>query len=224
MFSKDSIAFLDDLAANNNRTWFEENRSQYEALVREPARQFIAEMAPLLETFAPHFRADPRKSGGSLMRVFRDTRFSRDKTPYKTNIGIQFRHATGKDVHAPGLYVHIASDECFLGVGCWHPDGDSLARIRDWIAHKPERWFAVRDESGFVGEWTLSGESLTRPPRGYPADHEAIEDLKRKDFIAIANLSPEQVLGKDFASTAGARFAAATPFLKFLCDALAVEC
>ena len=142
-------------------------------------------MAPLLETFAPHFRADPRKSGGSLMRVFRDTRFSRDKTPYKTNIGIQFRHATGKDVHAPGLYVHIASDECFLGVGCWHPDGDSLARIRDWIAHKPERWFAVRDESGFVGEWTLSGESMTRPPRGYPADHEAIEDLKRKDFICL---------------------------------------
>ena len=125
MFTRASIKFLDDLAANNNRIWFEENRSQYEALVRAPALAFISEMSPVLKTFAPHFRADPRKTGGSLMRVFRDTRFSRDKTPYKTNIGIQFRHAVGKDVHAPGFYVHIASDECFLAVGCWHPDADS---------------------------------------------------------------------------------------------------
>lgn len=223
MFSTATIKFLDELAANNNRIWFEENRSRYEALVREPALAFIAAMAPVLQTFAPHFRADPRKSGGSLMRVFRDTRFSRDKTPYKTNIGMQFRHAGGKDVHAPGFYVHIASDECFLGVGCWHPDSDSLARIRDWIACKPDRWFSVRDHSAFVEEWTLSGESLTRPPRGYPADHEAITDLKRKDFIGIGSLSPEEVTSRDLVELVGARFASATPFIGFLCDALGVD-
>lgn len=224
MFTAASLNFLDDLAANNNRIWFEENRSRYEALVREPALEFISEMSPMLKTFAPHFRADPRKSGGSLMRVFRDTRFSRDKTPYKTNIGIQFRHDGGKDVHAPGFYVHIAIKECFLGVGCWHPDPASLARIRDWIACQPERWFSVRDDAGFTSKWSLSGDSLTRPPRGYPADHEAIKDLKRKDFIAVCPLSPEQVISEDLVELVGARFTTATPFIKFLGDALEVDC
>ena len=120
MFSKATLEFLDELDANNNRTWFEANKQRYESLVRGPALDFIEAMGPVLKTFAPHFRVDPRKTGGSLMRVYRDTRFSHDKTPYKTNIGIQFRHALGKDVHAPGFYVHIAADECFFAAGCWH--------------------------------------------------------------------------------------------------------
>ena len=104
------------------------------------------------------------------MRVFRDTRFSHDKTPYKTNIGIQFRHELGKDVHAPGFYVHLSTVECFLAVGCWHPDSDALGRIRNRVAQKPEKWFSVRDENRFASHWTLSGDSLARPPRGYAAD------------------------------------------------------
>lgn len=223
MFTTASIQFLDELVANNNRIWFEENRSRYEAMVREPALEFISEMSPVLKSFAPHFRADPRKAGGSLMRIFRDTRFSRDKTPYKTNIGIQFRHASGKDVHAPGFYVHIAGDGCFLAVGCWHPDSESLARIRDRIAGEPDEWFSARDHAGFVEEWTLSGESLTRPPRGYQADHAAIEDLKRKDYVAMAALSLDEVLGQNLVQLAGSRFAVATPFMKFLCEALQVR-
>lgn len=223
MFTQDSLDFLDDLAANNDRPWFAANRARYERLVLAPALSFIAEMAPVLASFAPQFRADARRSGGSLMRVHRDTRFSRDKTPYKTNIGIQFRHQGGKDVHAPGFYLHVASDGCFLGAGCWHPDSASLLHIRDAIAEEPERWFAVCDDSGFAANWTLSGESLTRPPRGYPADHAAIEDLKRKDFIAIATLSADEVIAENLPELAGARFATATPFMKFLCSALAVD-
>lgn len=223
MFTTASIKFLDELAANNDRIWFEENKSRYEAVVREPALAFISEMSPLLTSFAPHFRADPRKSGGSLMRIFRDTRFSRDKSPYKTNIGIQFRHASGKDVHAPGFYVHIAGDGCFLAVGCWHPDTDSLARIRDRIADEPEKWFPARDDGSFVEVWSLSGESLTRPPRGYQADHAAIEDLKRKDYVATSALSLDEVVDRDFVRLAGSRFAVAIPFMKFLCEALQVQ-
>ena len=219
MFTKATLEFLDELAANNNRAWFEKNKPLYESLVREPALDFIEAMAPLLKTFAPHFRADLRKVGGSLMRVFRDTRFARDKTPYKTNIGIQFRHELGKDVHAPGFYVHLAVDECFLAVGCWHPDADALGRIRDLVAGKPERWFAVRDDKDFVSTWALSGDSLTRPPRGYAADHPAIGDLKRKDFIGIARLSQAEVTSPELPKLAGTRFAAAAPFMKFLCDA-----
>jgi uncharacterized protein (TIGR02453 family) len=223
MFNKATLRFLDELAANNNRAWFESNKPRYEALVREPALEFIAAMAPYLEKFAPHFRAEPRKMGGSLMRVFRDTRFARDKTPYKTNIGIQFRHELGKDVHAPGFYVHVATDECFLGAGCWHPEADALGRMRDLIAAKPERWFALRDDRTLAAHWALAGDSLTRPPRGYSAEHPAIEDLKRKDFICLASLSRDEVTGSGLVKLAAARFAAAAPLMKFLCEAQGVQ-
>jgi uncharacterized protein (TIGR02453 family) len=223
MFSKATFEFLHELEANNNKTWFEANKPRYESLVREPALDFIEAMGPLLEKFAPGFRADPRKVGGSLMRVFRDTRFSRDKTPYKTNIGIQFRHAVGKDVHAPGFYVHVATDECFFAVGCWHPDSDALGLLRDRIAQKPEQWFAARNDKKFVSQWALSGDSLTRPPRGYDVNHPAIEDLKRKDFVAIAALSAAEITGPGLAKLTGKRFAQTAPFMRFLCEALDVQ-
>ncbi|MDO8988801.1 MAG: DUF2461 domain-containing protein [Sideroxyarcus sp.] len=222
MFTKATFKFLNELAANNNRAWFEENKPRYESLVREPALDFIEAMDPVLAKFAPNFRAEPRKVGGSLMRVFRDTRFSRDKTPYKTNIGIQFRHQLGKDVHAPGFYVHIATDECFFGAGSWHPESDQLAKYRDYIAQKPEKWFAARDDKKFAAQWDLWGDSLTRPPRGYAADHPAIEDLKRKDFVALAALSAAEVTGPGLVKLAGSRFATAAPFMKFLCEALEI--
>jgi uncharacterized protein (TIGR02453 family) len=223
MFSQATLTFLDELAANNDRTWFEANKSRYESQVREPALDFIEAMGAQLSSFAPHFRADPRKIGGSLMRVYRDTRFSRDKTPYKTNVGIQFRHELGKDVHAPGFYLHISTDECFLAVGCWHPDSYALGRIRDLIAEKPEKWFAARDDEQFVAHWTLSGDSLKRAPRGYAVDHAALDDLKRKDFIGIAPLSLREVATPGLVELAGAQFAAASPFMKFLCDAISVR-
>ncbi len=219
MFGKATFRFLDDLAANNDKAWFEANKARYESEVREPALEFIAAMARPLREFAPHFRAEPRKLGGSLMRVYRDTRFARDKTPYKTNIGIQFRHELGKDVHAPGFYVHIANDECFFGAGCWHPEPEALGRIRDRIAAEPWRWAKVRDDRKFAAHWALAGDSLSRPPRGYAAEHPAIEDLKRKDFIALASLSAEQATGSGLVRLATERFATAAPLMKFLCDA-----
>lgn len=223
MFSKATLGFLNELAANNDRAWFEENKPRYEALVREPALEFIAAMTEPLAKFAPHFRAEPRKMGGSLMRVFRDTRFARDKSPYKTNIGIQFRHELGKDVHAPGFYLHIATDECFLGAGCWHPEAEALGHIRDLIAAQPKRWLAARDDKKLAAHWTLAGDSLTRPPRGYAADHPAIEDLKRKDFIGLAALSFAEATGPGLVKLASERFAAAAPLMKFLCEAQGVQ-
>ncbi|HNG17134.1 DUF2461 domain-containing protein [Accumulibacter sp.] len=220
MFSQATLSFLDELAANNNREWFAANQARYESLVREPALAFIAAMAPELASFAPHFRAEARKIGGSLMRVQRDTRFARDKRPYKTNIGIHFRHQLGKDVHAPGFYVHIASDGCFLGAGCWHPEPDALARIRTHIAEHPERWFAARDERQFAAHWALAGECLSRPPRGYATDHPAIDDLKRKDFIALAPLAIAQATDQALLPLAARRFAEAAPLISFLCAAL----
>ena len=223
MFSKDTLNFLDDLAVNNNRIWFEDNKSRYESLVREPALQFIEAMVPALETFAPHFRADSRKTGGSLMRVHRDARFSHNKTPYKTNIGIQFRHELGKDVHAPGFYLHIATDGCFLGIGCWRPEADELSKIRQRIAEKPQNWFAARDDKDFLAHWNLDGDCLKRPPRGYDVNHPAIEDIKRKEFVAGSSLSFNDVTNAKLPKLVGQRFAAAAPFMKFLCEALGVQ-
>ena len=222
MFDEATLGFLRDLSANNNRAWFEVNKSRYDALVREPALDFIEAMGPRLAAFAPRFRADTRRLGGSLMRVYRDTRFARDKTPYKTNIGIQFRHELGKDVHAPGFYVHISCDECFLAVGCWRPEAEALARIRERIVEKPELWFAVRDDPAFAERWAVSGDRLMRPPRGYAADHPAIDDLKRKDFVAVAALSRADVLSPALIDLASERFTASRRFMEFLCGALGV--
>jgi uncharacterized protein (TIGR02453 family) len=222
MFTPNTFRFLDELAANNNKTWFEANKKNYELLVREPALDFIESMAPALASFAPAFRAEPRKIGGSLMRVYRDTRFSRDKTPYKTNIGIQFRHQLGKDIHAPGFYMHIASDECFFAAGCWHPEADMLSGIRNLIVAKPDKWLAARDDKKFTAEWNLAGDSLTRPPRGYDVNHPLIADIKRKDFIALSALSAAQVTGRGLVKLAEKRFTATLPFMKFLCAALDV--
>jgi uncharacterized protein (TIGR02453 family) len=222
MFTAATFGFLDELAANNDRAWFDANKARYEAVVREPALEFIAAMGPLLRGFAPNFRAEARRTGGSLMRVHRDTRFSRDKAPYKTNIGIQFRHALGKDVHAPGFYLHVSTSECFLGAGCWHPEADALGRIRRRVADDPRRWLAARDDRSFRRHWTLAGDSLTRPPRGYAIDHPALEDLKRNDFIALAPLAADDVASPGLVKMAGNRFAGAAPLMKFLCEAIGV--
>lgn len=223
MFSPATFTFLNDLATHNDKLWFEANKARYEELVRGPALAFIEAMGERLPGFAPNFRADARKMGGSLMRVYRDTRFSRNKTPYKTNIGIQFRHNLGKDVHAPGFYVHVALDECFFGVGCWHPEALALGQIRARIAEQPERWLAVRDDAAFTAHWSLAGESLARPPRGFAADHPAITDLKRKDFVALAALEPSEVTAPGLVDLASERFTAAAPFMAYLCGAVGVQ-
>ena len=120
-FRPELFAFLEELKANNDREWFAANRDRYEEELLEPAMDFIAAFAPKLEKISPNFRADPRPSGGSLFRIYRDTRFSKDKTPYKTNVGIHFRHELARDAHAPGFYLHIGPGEAFAGAGIWHP-------------------------------------------------------------------------------------------------------
>ena len=125
--------FLSELKENNNKEWFESNKARYESDVREPLLRFVTDFGVRLAEVSPHFVADARKSGGSLFRIYRDVRFSKDKTPYKTNAGLQLRHESGKDVHAPGFYLHLQPNEVFIGVGIWHPDNTTLGKIRDAI-------------------------------------------------------------------------------------------
>ena len=218
--SRETLQFLVELTENNDRDWFKENQRRYEEQVREPARAFIRALAPKLKKITPHLVVSDQKVGGSLMRPQRDTRFARDKTPYKTNLGIHFRHVAGKDVHAPGLYVHLDPGEAFLGAGMWHPDAHALNAVRKRIVAAPKAWLKARDDAAFCAHFALSGETLSRPPKGYSADHPCLADLKRKDHIGIARLKGSALLGADAVELAVERFRAAKPYMKFLCDAL----
>lgn len=221
-FEPSLLEFLDQLTDHNNRPWFQENRGRYEHEVFEPCQAFIRAFKPRLKKISPYFVASDRRVGGSLMRVYRDTRFVKDGSPYKTNVGIQFRHELGQDVHAPGFYVHIASGECFLAVGVWRPDPEALGRIRQAIVAGSERWRRARDDKKFRRRFALDGDSLKRPPRGFPADHPLVEDLKRTDFIGLSELTERDVLAKSFLDRVAAAFTASRPFARFLCDALEV--
>jgi len=222
-FERRTIKFLRELKANNNREWFKENKSRYEEDVLDVALRFIISMQDPLADFAPHFTAVPNRVGGSLMRVYRDTRFSKNKLPYKTNIGIQFRHERAKDVHSPGYYVHIEPDEVFLGVGMWRPDPDSLRHIRERIAARPAEWKRAIEDTRFTRHFSLGGESLTRPPRGFDKDLECIEDIRRKSVIAVRSLEVGDCLKPQFQRTVESSFKAVEPYMRFLCNAVGVR-
>ena len=217
------LRFLETLAVNNNREWFKENKGLYEEDVLDVALRFIISMQEPLADIAPRFTAVPTRVGGSLMRVYRDTRFSKNKLPYKTNIGIQFRHEQARDVHSPGYYLHIEPGEVFLGAGMWRPDSDPLRGIRERIAAKPTEWQRAMSERPFSRHFSLGGESLTRPPRGFEKEHECIEDIKRKSFIAVRHLAVEDCLKPQFQRTVESSFKSAEPFMRFLCKSVGVR-
>lgn len=219
-FTPKTLKFLKELEANNNREWFQDNKTRYETEVMEPAFAFISEIGGALPKISKHFVAIPKRTGGSLMRVYRDTRFSKGKEPYKTNIGIQFRHERGKDVHAPGFYFHLDKNECFLAVGMWHPEKPALDAIRDAIDENPTKWKRARDNAAFRNVFTIGGSSLKRAPRGYAEDHPLIEDLKRKDHIASCSLPPNFAVQDGMASEVADMFTAGKSYMKFLCEAL----
>ncbi len=222
-FEPRTIAFLGQLAANNNREWFKENKTRYEDDVLDVALRFIQSMQDPLTRIAPHFTAVPTRIGGSLMRVYRDTRFSKIKLPYKTNIGIQFRHERAKDVHSPGYYVHIDPDEVFIGVGMWRPDTDPLRQIRERITARPEEWKRAIGKTVFKRHFSLGGESLQRPPRGFDKEHPLIDDIKRKSFIAVRSMPVADCLKPQFQRTVETAFKQATPYMVFLCSAVGVK-
>jgi len=221
-FDKATLAFLEELAANNNRDWFNANKARYEEQVLDAALRFIQSMQAPLAKFAPHFTAIPQRVGGSLMRVYRDTRFAKDKSPYKTNIGIQFRHEQARNVHSPGYYVHIEPGTAFLGAGMWRPEAEPLRAIRERIAGKPAEWKSAVSDNGFRRHFELGGEALTRPPRGFDKDHELIDDIRRSSFIAVKDLDVRDCLDTRFQRKVETAFAAASPFMKFLCKAVGV--
>ena len=215
-FGPGFFKFLRELRENNNREWFLANKNRYESQVKEPMLGFIADFGAHLRKISGKFDADPRPIGGSMFRIYRDTRFSRDKSPYKTHVAAHFpHHDGGKDHSAPGYYLHLEPGTCFGGGGLWHPDGPELQKVRERIVNRTKEWKAIAGSSISIG-----GESLKRPPAGFDPGHPFIEDLKRKDIFATMHFSERDVCAPDFVERYSEVCRTAAPLVEFLTKAL----
>jgi uncharacterized protein (TIGR02453 family) len=216
MFTAGTFDFLRELRENNDRAWFAENKHRYETQVRDPALKFISEFGAKLAKISPRLVADPRPVGGSMFRIYRDTRFSRDKSPYKTHIGIHFFHERAKKAPSvPGFYLHLQPGESFAAAGIWHPDPAALEQLRRSIAADSLEWRDLRKS-----KLPIEGGSLKRPPRGFPADHRYIDDLKRTDFVTTIRLGDAQMRSSKFTSDFAAACKKMSPMVRFATRAL----
>jgi uncharacterized protein (TIGR02453 family) len=217
-FGPELFAFLRELKANNDREWFNAHKDRYENDLLEPALAFIEDFALRLPQLSPHLVADARRQGGSLFRIYRDTRFARDKSPYKTQAGIYFRHERSKEAHSPGLYLHLEPRNVFAGGGIWHADTKTAHAIRQLIVKDPDGW-AEATSDVTLGE----GESLKRVPPAFDKEHPHARDLRRKDFAAIQHFTQTEATTAGFLDRYEAACRSFTPFMRFLCRATGVR-
>jgi uncharacterized protein (TIGR02453 family) len=214
-FTPRLFEFLRELKRNNNREWFQANKHRYETVIRDPMIQFVMDFAPHLEKLSRHFIADPRPTGGSIFRIYRDIRFSRDKSPYKTHAAALFFHDDAAEgVHAPCFYLHLEPDNCFAATGLWHPDSRTLVKVRGAIVKRPQAWKKA------VRGLKLEGRVLSRLPHGYDPKHPLAEDLKRVDFVTSLTFSEGQVCRPRFLHDFVSACKRMSPLVQFLTRAI----
>jgi len=221
MLSRKTIDFLRDLEKHNNRAWFEKNKARCQEDAQEPFLEFVRAMQPRLAKLSPHILASDKKVGGATMRLHRDVRFSKDKTPYSPRLGARFMHENGEKGGTPGYYIKIDAKGCTLGSGIWQPDTKFVGQIRDAIVENPKAWKSATTAKAFRDAFgALAGDSLKRPPRGYDAEHALVEDLKRKDFVGFCEWKTTPVTKAGFPDAVAKTYRASNKFMAFLCDAL----
>jgi uncharacterized protein (TIGR02453 family) len=220
-FTPATFAFLRQLAQHNTHAWFRAHKAEYEARVREPALRLIADLQAPLAQISPHLVAAPRKVGGSLFRVMRDTRRPHPEGPYKPWIGLRFYHQQKNEVHAPSFFVHLSPEGqgSFMGGGLWRPEPAVLKRIRAFLDANPRSWQAATFRP-VLANYAEDTDRLTQMPRGYPADHPLAEDLRRRSFVWTRGVSPEQALSADLPDTLIGAFTEVAPIVDYLCAAL----
>ena len=218
-FGPEFFKFLRDLKRHNDRAWFADHRERYVRDVEAPMQHFIADFAPRLRQISRAYVADPRRMGGSMFRIYRDTRFSADKSPFKTWVAARFPHAARKTVEGvPGFYLHLEPKECYGGGGVYHVETPALTRIRQHLVAAPREWAAVL-KSGVE----IEGDTLKRPPAGFDPAHKYIEDLKRKDLYTLTEFTPAQVTADGFLDRYTDACARAAPLIEFLSKALGLR-
>lgn len=213
-FPKEGLRFLRSLKRNNNREWFLEHKSIYEAAVRKPMESLVERLAEDFAQFAPEMVASPKVS---IYRIYRDTRFSNDKAPYKTNTAAVFPRK-GLDKHeGAGFYIHLATDELLIGGGLYMSLPEDLNEVRSRIARNHAEFRQIlanpRFKKLFGG---LEGIQLSRVPRGFAPDHPAADLLRYKQYLAGRTLDPEKALQSDFYETVKKTYQEMVPFIRFL--------
>ena len=219
-FTTELFTFFRALKRHNNREWFQANKNRYEHYARDPFLKFIEDFRPRLHAISPHFIADPRPSGGSLLRIYRDMRFRRDQAPYQIRAAARFPHLAWKQRHAPRFYLHLEPGKSFLGMGLWHPDSDTRAQIREAIVSKPYLWRIATTANAFEKNCRFGGDSMKRLPSGFDPNHPFAVDLMRKDFICWSEFSDKGVCSVNFLNDVTRACRAAAPFMEFLTRAL----
>ena len=197
-FTPALFTFLRQLKSHNNRDWFEARRARFSTDVEAPMLRFIGDVGPRLVGISRAVMADPRRTGGSLYRIYRDTRFSADKSPYKVNVAASFAHEAKRDrarnlAAVPGFYLHLEPGDCFGGGGIYHPDMPTLTKIRVAIVQNSKGWATVK-KSGL----DIEGDRLSRAPAGFDPAHRFVEDLRCKDLYTLVSFSEEEVCRPDF--------------------------
>lgn len=219
-FSEEFFKFFKELRRHNNREWFQKNKERYESVARRPMLAFIEELSPRFQKLSPHFMVNPDPVGGSMFRIYRDVRFSKDKSPYKTHASAHFsHHKTGG--HALGFYLHLDPQDSFAAAGSWHPETEALYKIRDGIVEFQEKWKSVIAHCKRC-KMEIEGDSLKRPPSGYDPAHPFIEDIKRKDFVVCLSFTQKQICSARFMDIFIDACKTMSPLVKFIAKALDV--
>lgn len=218
-FTPRLFAFLRDLQRHNDREWFAANRERYVADVETPMLQFIGDFAPRLRAISPAYVADRRRMGGSMFRIYRDTRFAADKSPFKTNVAARFQHEARRKVQGvPAFYLSLAPGECEGGGGVYHTPMPVLTRLRRCIADEPKQWQAV-----IASGIEIEGEKLKRPPAGFDGKHRFVEDLKRKNVYSLIEFAEDEVTSPDFLDRYTACCERVAPLIEFQTRALGLR-
>ena len=218
-FPPEGLKFLRDLTRHNDREWFQARKPVYEEHVKQPMLALAAALNGDFAKFAPEYVTDPAKA---VFRIYRDTRFSKDKTPYKTHIAAQFGRRDLAKMGGAGFYFSIAPEHVEAGGGAYMPSPETLRALRARIAENHERFQALVDAKRLrqlLGD--LKGGRLTRVPKGYPPDHPAADLVRYKSLYFFIELPGELALEPELQPELAKRFKALTPFLEFLNEPLA---
>ncbi len=217
MFSSKTLSFLRSLKRNNRREWFHERRGQYEVRCRQPMIDIVERLADDFRSFAPEMLADPKVC---LLRQFRDTRFSEDKTPLKSHLGATFPNRSLGRMNGAGFYFEIAPGWVWIGGGLWRPDTSQLQLVREHIVGNLPRLEKIVSASSFKRLGGLHGDRLTRVPRGYAKDHPAAHYLQYRQFMAFREDPPAFATRTDFYQQLKQTLETITPLVRFLNEPL----
>ena len=225
ILSRKLLQFLGEIRKNNNRDWFRRNKERYLQDVQEPMLQLVEELQDPLHRLSPHLIVVPKAMGGSLFRIYRDVRFSKDKTPYKSRVAARFPYKKGREASPLGLYLSIDPERCYVAGGSWRPPTPLVQSIRERIAAEPKAWKQAVGGAAFRKMFPtgLSGEELQRVPRPFAKDHPRADDLRRKDFIVVREIPLKKVTAADFPREILQTYQAMTPLMKFLAKAMQLD-